>query len=468
MTIRIFNSLSKKKEEFVPLEGKTIRMYVCGVTVYDRCHIGHARSLYVFEVMRRYLTYRGYDVRFVRNITDVDDKIIHKAQETGKSFEDVVRENIDAYTADLKSLGIPPATIEPQATQNIPEMIKDIESLIQRGFAYAVDGDVYYQVRQFKGYGKLSGQTMDKMRDAVRIDLSEKKHDPLDFALWKKSKEGEPWWESPWGRGRPGWHIECSCMSLRHLDCETLDIHAGGRDLIFPHHENEIAQAEPLTGKPFARYWIHHGLLTINGQKMAKSLGNCITVPQALQQYSLDQWKMFFLSSHYASPMDFTEGKLSEARKALERFDILFWKAYQMLETKRSVGSLEAEFVTRHRNEFIKAMDDDFNTPMALGSLFNLINDTNKFIDTAPKDSNYLDIIFRAVDTVESLSRDILGLFLQEKHSDLTQEQNNLLNERLDARKNKDFKRSDKIRDALREKGIIVEDTKDGQVWRWA
>lgn len=468
MAVCIFNSLTKEKEELIPRDGKTIRMYACGVTVYDKCHIGHARSLYVFDIIRRYLKYRGYETHFVRNITDVDDKIINRAKESGKTFEDVVRENIEAYDRDLEALAIGKADAEPRATANIPEMITAIQGLIQKGFAYAADGDVYYDVRKFKEYGKLSGQSIDKMEEAVRIEADAKKKDPLDFALWKKSKEGEPFWESPWGKGRPGWHIECSCMSLKHLQCETLDIHAGGRDLIFPHHENEIAQAEPLTGKPFARYWIHHGLLTINGQKMAKSLGNFITVEDALKKYSADELKMFFLSSHYASPIDFTDGKLLEARKALERFDILFWKVSQMLEGKKNVGALEAEFITKRRGEFIEAMDDDFNTPKALGCLFDFINDTNKFIDTAPKDGNYLEIVFRAVDIIESLSRNILGLFLKEKDADLNAEQERLLQERKYARKQKNFKRSDEIRDQLRTLGVVVEDTKDGQVWRLA
>jgi cysteinyl-tRNA synthetase len=468
VAVRIFNSLAREKEELTPQKDMTLRMYCCGVTVYDQCHIGHARSLYVFDCVRRYLKYRGYDVKFVRNITDVDDKIIAKAKETGRTFEAVVRENIEAYYKDLHDLGIERADVEPRATENIPEMIAAIQGLIQKGFAYEVDGDVYYDVRKFNAYGRLSGQSIDKMEEAVRIEPDAKKKDPLDFALWKKSKEGEPFWESPWGDGRPGWHIECSCMSLKHLHCETLDIHAGGRDLIFPHHENEIAQAEPLTGKPFARHWIHHGLLTIQGQKMAKSLGNFITVQDALRKYSADQLKMFFLSSHYASPMDFTDGKMREARNALERFDILFWKAYQMLDGRKAVEPVEAEFVTKHRNEFIEAMDDDFNTPMALGCLFNFINDTNKFIHTAPQDGNYREIIFRAVDTIESLSRNIFGLFLKEKDSDLTQEQKTLLEERLNARKKKDFKRSDNIRDQLKGIGIVVEDTKDGQKWRFA
>ncbi len=468
MTVYIFNSLTRQKEELRAQSGKPLRIYSCGVTVYDKCHIGHARSLYIFDVIRRYLKYRGYDVRFVRNITDVDDKIINRARETGKSFETVVAENIAAYYKDLESLGVARADAEPRATQHIPQIIAFIEGLMRRGFAYEVEGDVYYSVRKFQGYGKLSGQSIDQMIEATRIEQDPKKKDPLDFALWKKAKEGEKSWSSPWGEGRPGWHIECSCMSMKELDCETLDIHAGGRDLIFPHHENEIAQSEALTGKPFARHWIHHGLLTINGQKMAKSLGNFITVEDALKKYRPDELKYFFLASHYASPIDFTEGKMLEARKALERFDILFWKAYQMLEGKKDFGVLEAEFITRRRNEFIEAMDDDFNTPKALGCLFDFISDTNKFIDTAPKDGNYLGVVFRAVDMIERLSRDVLGLFLKEQDGDLTPEQKTLLEQRLDARRKKDFKRSDEIRDQLKARGIVVEDTKDGQKWRFA
>src|SRR3989338_5761531 len=475
MTIRIVNSLTRKKEELVPAsppggprDGKIIRMYSCGVTVYDRCHIGHARSLYVFDVIRRYLKFRGYDVKFVRNITDVDDKIINRARETGKRFEEVVTENIAAYQADLKSLGILPADVEPRATENIPEMIKDIQGLIQKGFAYTADGDVYYDVRKFKEYGRLSGQSVDKMMEAVRIEPDDKKKDPLDFALWKKSKEDEPFWESPWGRGRPGWHIECSCMSRKYLDCETLDIHAGGRDLIFPHHENEIAQAEPLTGKPFAKYWIHHGLLTIQGQKMAKSLGNFITVQDALKKYSVDQLKLFFLSSHYASPIDFTPGKMEEAHRALQRFEILLSRVSQM-NIPPTQEAQEMDFISEHREKFLEAMDDDFNTPKALGHLFDLITATNKFIDTGQDKRNYAGIIEDAVATVTQLCTDIFGLSLSRgAAAEDSGEVEHLLKQREQARVKKDFKRSYKLRDALKEKGIIVEDTKDGQIWRRA
>ncbi len=467
MTIRILNSLTKQKEEFVPLNGKTIRMYSCGVTVYDRCHIGHARSLYVFDVIRRYFKFRGYDIHFVRNITDVDDKIINKANELKKTSDQVATENIESYRQDLKRLAIDQADVEPRATENIKEIIEAIDALIKKGFAYQVKGDVYFNVRKFPDYGKLSGQSVDHMMEGVRIEPGDKKKDPLDFALWKESKPGEPTWKSPWGDGRPGWHIECSCMSLKHLKTETLDIHAGGRDLIFPHHENELAQSEAWTGKQFAKYWIHHGLLTINGQKMSKSVGNFITIQKVLEKYSVDTLKMFFLFSHYASPIDYTEQKMDDAYKALQKFDVLFWKASQILKNKPAT-IVTAEFIQEHKNEFIEAMDDDFNTPKALAVLFNLINETNKFVDEEKNNPNYLATIYHAVDTLESLSRNILGLFLKEPQRDLTKEEKDLIEERVNAKKSKNFKRSDELRDLLKDKGIIVEDSKQGQTWRFA
>lgn len=466
MSIHIYNSLTRKKEEFVPLEGKVVRMYTCGVTVYDLCHIGHARSLYVFDVIRRYLKFRGFDVRFVRNITDVDDKIIAKANETRRQSKDVSEEQIRFYYDDMKSLGVDPGDVEPKATDNIPGMIGHIQGLIANGSAYPMDGDVYFDVRAFKGYGKLSGQSIDQMYEAVRIEKGSKKKDPLDFALWKSSKAGEPAWESPWGPGRPGWHIECSCMSMKHLHTQTLDIHAGGRDLIFPHHENELAQSEALTGKTFAKYWIHHGLLTINGQKMSKSLGNFISIKDALSKYAVDELKMFFLFSHYTSAIDFTEEKILEARKALAKFDVLFYRASQLLEGK-DVEPVQAGFITKYKNEFIQAMDDDFNTPKALAALFNLINDTNIFIDNNAADANYQGVVYHAVDVLENFGRNIFGLFLKEKTQELTAELKSLLDERAAARQAKNFKRSDELRDLLKSKGIAVEDTKAGQAWRW-
>ncbi len=468
MPIQIYNSLSKQLEELVPLNGKTIRMYSCGVTVYDKCHLGHARSLYIFDVIRRYLKFRGFDVHFVRNITDIDDKIIKRAQELGKTSDEVSTQNIKDYYADMQRLGVEKADIEPRATENIAEMIKYISTLIDDGYAYESQGDVYFRVREFPEYGKLSGQSVEYMREAVRIEKGEKKDDPLDFALWKKSKEGEPSWDSPWGAGRPGWHIECSCMSLKHLNCETLDIHAGGRDLIFPHHENEIAQSEAYTKKPFAKYWIHHGLLTINGQKMSKSLGNFITVEDALKKYPVDDLKVFFLMSAYASGIDFTEEKMAEAHKAMERFDILFWKASHILEKHPSPKMIDVDFVKQHRDEFIDALDDDFNTPKALAALFNFLAQTNRYIESQQASAQFADTVFTAVETIESLGREVLGLFLCEPKLKLSVDQQALLEARQQARKAKDFKKSDELRDALKAKGIVVEDTKDGQTWRFA
>ena len=468
MSIRIFNSLTRQKEEFIPLNGKTVKMYTCGVTVYDQCHIGHARSLYIFDVIRRYLKFRGYDVTFVRNITDVDDKIIQKAIESKKTSQQVSEEQIAKYYEDLKLLGVNPGDVEPKATDNIPEMIAHIQGLIANGMAYPVDGDVYFNVRKFPGYGKLSGQSIDKMLEAVRIEKGDKKKDPLDFALWKKSKEGEPVWDSPWGGGRPGWHIECSCMSMKHLHTQTLDIHAGGRDLIFPHHENELAQSEGLTGKTFAKYWIHHGLLTINGQKMSKSLGNFITVKDAVTKYGVDTLKLFFIFSHYASAIDFNEEKVQDAKKALDKFDILFWKGYQIIKDKSLYQTTKVvDFVEKAKTNFVEAMDDDFNTPKALAVLFDLISDTHKYIDAGKRHDDYEGVIFTAVDALEHLASDMFGLFAKEKEIHLTPELEGLIEERKTARVNKDFKRSDELRDILKQKGVAVEDTKSGQMWRF-
>ncbi|MCK5179420.1 MAG: cysteine--tRNA ligase [Candidatus Omnitrophica bacterium] len=461
MTIHIYNSLTKKKEELSPLDGKTVKMYSCGVTVYDKCHIGHARSLYIFDVMRRYLKYRGHDVRFVRNITDVDDKIINKAKELKKSFDEVVRENIEAYERDLENLGVAKADVEPRATQYIPKIIAFVEELIKKDFAYEADGDVYYSVRKFKGYGKLSGQSVDQMIEATRIEQDPKKRDSLDFALWKKAKEDEKSWPSPWGEGRPGWHIECSCMSMNELQSDTIDIHAGGRDLIFPHHENEIAQSEALTGKPFAKHWIHHGLLTINGQKMSKSLGNFITLDEVLERYSSDVLKLFFLQSHYASPVDFSWEKMDEVKKGYERIAILMAKLDEMNLAKGGTG---LEWSLARQTEFEAAMDDDFNTPKALSSIYDIVNECNKLIDGATEGK---ELMLREAMNFIAAAADIFGIsFL--KGEEVSDEEEQLLVERVEARKAKDFQKSDELRDLLKERGIVVEDTKDGQVWRRA
>ncbi len=329
--LKIYNTLTKKKEEFRPQDNNQVKMYACGVTVYDHCHIGHARSLYVFEVMRRYIKYKGYDIKFVRNITDVDDKIINKARAWAneqnipfqEAFDKVRNTYIDSYYRDLNVLGLPKADLEPKATENIDEMIIYIEKLIEKKFAYESGGSVYFSVRNLPQYGQLSGKKIDDLRESVRIDTDANKRDPLDFALWKQAKEDEPSWPSPWGKGRPGWHIECSVMSQKYLKTETLDIHGGGLDLVFPHHENERAQAEAGTGKSFANYWIHHGLLTIEKQKMAKSLGNFVTIVNALAKYPADILKLFYLQAHYSSSIDFSWERMEEAKKAYERIVIL-------------------------------------------------------------------------------------------------------------------------------------------------
>jgi len=468
MAIQIYNTFTKQKEDFVPIHGKTVKMYSCGVTVYDKCHIGHARSLYIFDVICRYLRHRNYDVQFVRNITDVDDKIIKKANELKKTFEEVVEDNIAAYKKDLKNLDVNEADKEPRATENIKGMIEDIQGLIDKGFAYEVDGNVYYNVRQFKEYGKLSKQSVDQMLEATRIDQDTNKKDSLDFALWKNSKEGEPFWDSPWGKGRPGWHIECSCMSLRHLECETLDIHAGGRDLVFPHHENEIAQAEPLHNKPFAKYWIHHGLLTINGQKMAKSSGNFITLDEILERYSNDVLKFFFLQSHYRSPIDFSWEKMEEVKNSYDRIERLLIKLDNEYGTRNvdEVVQGGAGEVLKYKTAFQECLDDDFNTPKALAVIFSFIRNFNKLLVGDEKLKQFISAY--AISILKEMFQ-VLGLNFFERNSKkdvLSSEQKQLLEERVQVRVNKDFQRSDEIRDVLKKQGVIVEDGKDGQTWR--
>ena len=463
MPIFIYNSLSRKKEELIPLNGPQVKMYTCGVTVYDACHIGHARSLYIFDVIRKYLKYRGFEVKFVRNITDVDDKIINRANELKVQWQELVNKYIGKYYEDLEALGIAKGDFEPRATENIADMIKHIEGLIQKGYAYESSGDVYFNVRKFPGYGKLSGQSIDQMETAVRIGQSEIKHDPLDFALWKKSKDFEPFWDSPWGRGRPGWHMECSVMSQKFLKTDTLDIHAGGRDLIFPHHENEIAQSEALTGKQFAKYWIHHGLLTINGQKMSKSLGNFVTISDFILKYkNADLLKLFFLFAHYAHPMDYSDAKIEEARQALQRIGIFMNKA-KLVNLGTAESSLKAtpEEIGQLKNKFIASLDDDFNTPEALACIFELVNLANKNIEKA-------DFVFSAKDILNEML-EILGIKLVTVKTDneiSDAEIKSKIQARVTAKKSKDYALADNIRQELEAQGVILEDTKDSTTWR--
>jgi cysteinyl-tRNA synthetase len=472
--LKINNTLSKEKEEFAPLNPPAVNMYTCGVTVYDSCHIGHARSLYIFDVMRRYLKYRGYDVKFVRNITDIDDKIINRANESKTDWKVLVEKYIASYYEDLRAMGVEKADFEPRATENIPDMIKYIEVLVQKGYAYPAGGDVYFDVRKFPKYGKLSRQNIDEMETGVRIEASSLKKDPLDFALWKASKEGEPSWDSPWGKGRPGWHIECSVMSQKFLKTETLDIHAGGRDLIFPHHENEVAQAESYTGKPFAKYWIHHGLLTINSQKMSKSLGNFVTISEFIKRYTApDILKLFFLSAHYSQPIDYTDKNIEEAVKKLERILILK-KKIEAIHPKIPCVISNKDLL-HIRDEFISRMDDDFNTAGALSPLFDLITISNEhiesieFIAQAATVLSEFQNIFNLTFNTQLLQKGFRFTTEIASGSYITYSDTQIqafIDKRNEARKNKDFAEADKIRKELEKENIILEDDKERTTWR--
>ncbi|MFA5142789.1 MAG: cysteine--tRNA ligase [Candidatus Omnitrophota bacterium] len=476
----IYNSLTRRKEELIPLVSGKVGIYVCGPTVYDEPHIGHARSAYIFDCIRRYLEYRNYEVEFVRNVTDVDDKIIEKAKKVAgcrlpaaglvDAVEGISKKYLDSYHADMDLLGIRKPDKEPKATEYIRKMIKFIELLIERGSAYAAGGDVYFDIKRAKNYGKLSNQNIEKMETGARIAPGEKKRDPLDFALWKTAKEGEPSWPSPWGPGRPGWHIECSVMSSDILGDE-FDIHGGGIDLIFPHHENEIAQSEGA-GKKFARYWIHNGLLTIDSEKMAKSLGNFISIKDFLAKYKdPDYLKLLFLNTHYRHPVDYTEEKICEMKAQKERFLILLGKIDRVMKGRRSpvAGHRSPGETEVFKNRFAEAMDDDFNTPLALAVLFDVVTYANKIMQTrddfAPGEINEL----RAIKDLVLGLGGVLGLKLSDAAgaAELSDEAvAKLLEARASARGAKDFKRSDLIRKELSDKGIILEDTKDGTVWR--
>jgi cysteinyl-tRNA synthetase len=466
--MKIYNSLTGQKQEFIPLDDKIVNMYTCGVTVYDQCHIGHARSLYIFNVIRSYLEYKGYRVNFVRNITDIDDKIINRANELDTGWKDLVEKYISSYNDDLKALGIRQGILdedgqEPRATKSIGDIIQYISVLMEKGYAYESGGDVYFEVRRFPGYGKLSGQDIEKMRNSIKPETGHGKRDMLDFALWKKSKQNEPSWNSPWGNGRPGWHIECSVMSQRFLKTSTLDIHAGGRDLVFPHHENEIAQSESYTGKPFARYWIHHGLLTINNAKMSKSSGNFITIKHALERYRTDALKILFLQAHYSSPVDFSEARMHEADAALKRFHVFFDKAKRVntpVEKKTNQGFKNS--IDRLKQGFIQAMDDDFNTPQALSKLFEIVTVFNTAYENDIAGLDYAGIVLEELSSVLGLDLKVqagidqgLRLYIKRK-----------IEERTSARKKRDFKQADSIRDELEAKGIAIEDTREGTIWR--
>ena len=473
--ITLYNTLTRSKEEFKPLEEGKVRMYVCGPTVYDVPHIGHARSAYVFDVIRRYLEYVGLQVTFVRNVTDIDDKIINKAmselkESAGGDLKSKVKEvavkYLDVYHEELDKFDIKKPTIEPKATESIEEIIKFIGVLIDKGHAYAAGSNVYFSVEKFPGYGKLSNRNTEDLLHGVRIDVDENKQHPLDFALWKEAKPEEPSWSSPWGDGRPGWHIECSVMSTNLLG-DQFDIHGGGLDLVFPHHENEIAQAEAATGKPFAHYWIHNGLLTVNGEKMSKSLGNYITISDYLTKHpDPDLLKIAFLTSHYRSPMDYSDDKMLEAGRAKERIMIFLDKVERL---KGEVSSGEAQDVVASLEEkFSQAMNDDFNTSLAMAAIFEAVKKGNDTLaDSSMTDEEKLPLVKTLKDYVIK-SSGILGLSLKAAEVSGSEEEeiDQLVKAREEARKNKDYAASDSLRKQLTDKGIVVEDTPEGPVWR--
>ncbi|MCE5188175.1 MAG: cysteine--tRNA ligase [Eubacteriales bacterium] len=457
--MQIYNTMTRRKEELVPLVPGQISMYACGPTVYNYFHIGNARPFIVFDTMRRYLEYRGYKVKFVQNFTDIDDKMIRRANEEGISVRELGERFIKEYYHDADALGVQRATVNPRATEHIGEIISLVRTLIEKGHAYATpDGDVYFSVRSFPGYGKLSGQNIDDLENGARVDPDEAKRDPLDFALWKAEKPGEPSWDSPWGKGRPGWHIECSAMSMSILG-ETFDIHAGGQDLIFPHHENEIAQSEAATGKPFARYWMHNGYINVDNQKMSKSLNNFFTVRDIAAEFDLEAVRMFMLSVQYRNPVNFSRELIQQAESALER---LRTAQERLAEAALAPEGTEedAAFLTQVeelKNRFCDAMDDDLNTADALGALFEFARTSNTFV-SVPRGKAALD---RARAVYTELTG-VLGLLVHKSAEEFPAEALKLLEERQAARKAKNFARADQIRDILNGMGLAVEDTANG------
>ena len=481
--MKIYNSMTRKKEELIPLEEGKIKMYACGITVYDLSHIGHARQAIVYSMISEYLRYRGYDVKYVRNYTDVDDKIINRANLLGKDALEFSREQILETEEDMRSLHVKDADINTKASDYIEKIISFIEVLIKKGFAYPTkSGNVYYIVRNFKKYGKLSNRKIDELLNGVRKDVEEEKKDPLDFALWKSAKPGEIYWESPWGKGRPGWHIECSVMALNELG-DMIDIHGGGKDLIFPHHENEIAQSEAYTGKPFAKYWSHCGLIRINGEKMSKSLGNSLTIRDALKKYNYEVIKYMFLQKHYTTDIDVKDEDFDIAEKHLYYFYNTLNDANKFIlkyYNSEVQNILDDDISSQIKEKFISAMDDDFNTTIALSELFNIF----KYINLKIKNSNKSNrgIVAKTLKNIVSNTIElynIVGLFTQEPIEFINMlknkyinaldisgdEINKLIKKRIEAKNNKDYEKADKIRNELLEKGIILNDTKEGTIW---
>lgn len=463
MSISVYNTLTRQKEVFKTIKENQVKMYVCGPTVYNYIHIGNARPAIVFDTVRRYLEYKGYEVDYVLNFTDVDDKIIDKSKETGESVQSITNRFIDAYLEDVQALGVKKATHHPRVTETMDEIIEFISGLIDKGYAYQVDGDVYFKPRHFEGYGKLSHQSIDELRSGARIKIGEKKEDPLDFALWKEAKEGEIAWDSPWSKGRPGWHIECSAMAKELLG-DTIDIHAGGQDLSFPHHENEIAQSEALNEQPFANYWLHNGYMNIDNEKMSKSLGNFILTKDLIAKYDPMVLRFFMLTVHYRNPINFTDALLESAKNSLERIRTPYFNLEHRKKTSTNEG-LNAEkwlkTIETIRQKFEQEMDDDFNTANAITVLFELAKDANLYLEENQTEK----LVIEAFQTAIKDLLGILGIQLEEEAL-LDQEIDQLILDREQARKEKDFSKADEIRDLLKSKDIILEDTVQGVRWR--
>lgn len=460
--MKIFNTMSRTKEEFVPVDENEVKIYACGPTVYNFIHIGNARPLCVFDVLRRYMEYRGYNVKFVQNFTDVDDKIIKRANEEGITFEEVSEKYIKEFWTDAHGLNFKDATVHPKATENIDEIIEIIKSLEEKGYAYAVNGDVYFRTLKFKEYGKLSHQPIDDLQSGARIAVGDIKEDPLDFALWKGAKEGEPYWESPWGKGRPGWHIECSAMNRRYLG-KTIDIHCGGQDLIFPHHENEIAQSECANGCTFSKYWMHNGYINVDNVKMSKSLGNFKTVREIAEVYGYEVIRYFLISSHYRSPINYNLEIIEQCKSALERLytcrESLDFAIKNAKDTEDDTELIN--LLNSRREQFIAAMDDDLNTADGVAAVFDLVKDINtKILDKAVS-KNVCETAAKVFDEL----CDVLGILYNRKSNDLDSEIEALIAQRQEARANKDWATADKIRDDLKARGIILKDTPQGVTW---
>jgi cysteinyl-tRNA synthetase len=486
MPLRIYNTLSQKKEDFSPIESGKVRMYVCGITAYDLCHVGHARAIIVFDAIYRYLGYLGYDVTFVQNFTDVDDKIINRANQEGRSASEIAERYIKEFFDDIKNLNVKEPSVRPRVIAHIPEIISLIKKIIENGKAYEMEGDVYFSVRSFPGYGKLSGKNIEELEAGARVEIGEKKKDPLDFTLWKKAKPGEPKWASPWGEGRPGWHIECSAMSRKYLG-DTFDIHGGGQDLIFPHHENEIAQAEAATGKPFVKYWLHNGFVNINKEKMSKSLGNFFTIRELLKIHHPETLRLFLLSTHYRSPIDFSIPSMDESKARLDRLNVTRRQIEEIMASKEKLfeitrsnySSLDLEVeaaLNSFDGLFREAMDDDFNTALAIAHLFDLARNINRWIEKAEKVPS--DLIKKVADVFKKVG-DVFGIFkcptkewfqqipTSARQGELSPEKiESLITQREEARRQKNWARADEIRKELTSKGIQLEDTSRGTVWR--